>query len=73
MAAQHAIRHIGGSHPHRPAHHPGPLAADTDTGFARFFMPALLAAVLTTACLAWESWHTPERPQTVTAIARLSF
>jgi hypothetical protein len=70
MAVQHALKSIDGSHPRHRSCHPGPLAADSDSGFARFFVPALLAALLTTAGLAWESWDA-ERPQT--AIGHLSF
>lgn len=72
MAAQHAYRTIR-SDPYCPPDRPGPLAADTGSGFARFFLPAFLAALLTTAGLAWESWQASEPAHTETVVARLSF
>jgi hypothetical protein len=62
MAVQHALGPTVGSHPHHPSCRPGPLASETESGFARFFVPALLAMLLTTAGLAWESWDA-EMPQ----------
>ena len=72
MATQHAYKEIG-SNPYHPPYHPGPLAADTGSGFARFFLPAVLAALLTTAGLAWECWHASEPSHTNAAVTRLSF
>jgi hypothetical protein len=65
--------HARKSSAYRPARRPGPLAADTGSGFVRFFLPAFLAALLTTAGLAWESWHAREPSHTDAAITRLSF
>ena len=47
---------------------PAPLAAETESGFARLFVPTLLAVLVATGCLGWESWMAPDVP---TAIAGL--
>jgi hypothetical protein len=62
MSAQHAIaRQLWSAPKHRvPA--PAPLAADTETGFARIFVPTLLAVVLATGCVGWDSWVESDGP-----------
>ena len=73
MAARQALRNIDG--PGLDAARPRrcPLAGDTESGFARFFVPALIAALLATAGLPWEAWSIAETPRGGSAIVSLSF
>jgi hypothetical protein len=49
---------------------PAPLAADTESGFVRVFVPTLLAVLLATGCLGWHSWVEPDAPPSRTLVAR---
>jgi hypothetical protein len=73
MAARQALNSIDGSRRRTATPRRCPLAGDTESGFARFFVPALIAALLTTAALAWQAWSPTEAPRTGATIATLSF
>jgi hypothetical protein len=47
---------------------PAPLAAETESGFGRLFVPALLAVLLATGCLGYESWMAQEPPSVVAGL-----
>jgi hypothetical protein len=62
MSAQHAVARQLRSAPRYPIAGAAPLAADTESGFARVFVPTLLAVLLATGCLGWDSWVEPDAP-----------
>jgi hypothetical protein len=70
MSAQHAVARPLRPAPRYPAAGPAPLAADTESGFARVFVPTLLAVLLATGCLGWDSWVEPDAPPSRMLVAR---
>jgi hypothetical protein len=60
MAARRAFRPVQKTQRYSSAMPPTPLAAETESGFARLFVPTLLAVLVATGCLGWESWRSAD-------------
>jgi hypothetical protein len=71
MAARRAFRPTQTAQSYRSSMLPTPLATDTESGFARLFVPTLLAVLVATGCLGWESWRSADvRPADAIASMR---